>query len=257
VRWDPARGDIDAAALEGVDAVVHLAGENIGQRWTDDVKRAVMDSRVRGTEVLCAALASLARPPKVLVSASAVGYYGDRGDERLDESSAPGTGFQAEVCRAWEAASAGAEGAGIRVVRARLGVVLSAKGGALPRLLTPFRAGVGGPVGSGRQWFPWVALDDVIGGLHHCVRTPELHGPVNLMAPGPVRQAELARTLGHVLSRPAVLPLPAFAVRTLFGEMGTELLLGGQQAFPVKLEAHGFRFSRPTLEAHLRAELGA
>jgi uncharacterized protein (TIGR01777 family) len=216
-----------------------------------------MDSRVQGTEVLCAALTSLAKPPKVLVAVSAVGWYGDRGDEELDEADAPGEGFQAEVCKAWEAASATAEGAGIRVVRPRLGVVLSARGGALARMLPAFRAGVGGPVGSGRQWFPWVALDDVVGGIHHVLYDEALHGPVNLMAPNPVRQADFARALGKALGRPAIVPVPAFAVRALFGEMGEELLLGGQRARPVKLEAHGYRFLRPTLEEHLRAELGA
>ncbi|MFZ5477886.1 MAG: TIGR01777 family oxidoreductase [Myxococcota bacterium] len=255
VRWDPAAGEIDAAALEGVDAVVHLAGAPIGRRWTPEVKRDVLESRARGTEVLCSALVSLATPPKVLVSASAVGWYGDRGDEPLDESSAPGTGFQAEVCGAWEAATAVAEGAGIRVVRTRLGVVISAKGGALPRMLTPFRLGLGGPVGSGRQWFPWVALDDVVGAILFCVGDASLRGPVNLMAPEPVRQREFARALGQVLGRPAVIPLPAPAVRVMFGEMGEELLLGGQRARPVKLRAHGYAFARPTLEAHLRAEL--
>jgi uncharacterized protein (TIGR01777 family) len=257
VAWDPAAGGVDAAALEGADAVVHLAGASLAAgRWTPARKRAIVESRTVSTGLLAAALARLRRPPRVLVSASAVGFYGDRGDEALDEASAPGTGFLAETCRAWEAAADPARQAGIRVVHPRLGVVLAGAGGALARLVWPFRLGLGGPVGSGRQVMSWIALDDVVGALHHCLLDERLEGAVNLTAPQPVSNRELGRAVGRVLRRPAVLPLPAAAVRVLFGEMGEALLLAGQRVLPGRLRETGFRFLQPEVEAALRAELG-
>jgi uncharacterized protein (TIGR01777 family) len=256
IAWDPARGTIDAAALEGVDAVVHLAGESVAGRWTDSRRAAIRESRVAGTALLARTLAGLSRPPRVFVSASAVGWYGhDRGEAELDEDSTAGTGFLAEVCRAWEAAADPARDGGIRVVHPRIGVVLSARGGALAQMLTPARMGGGGPIGTGRQRLSWIALDDVLGALLHCI-VADVRGPVNLVAPNPVAQATFARTLGHVLHRPAVVPLPAFAVRAAFGAMGEEILLGGQRVLPRRLEASGYRFLRPTLEEALRFELG-
>ncbi len=256
IAWDPARGTIDAAALEGVDAVVHLAGESVAARWTDARRAAIRESRVSGTALLARTLAGLARPPRVFVSASAIGWYGhDRGEAELDEQSSAGSGFLAEVCRAWEAAADPARAAGIRVVHPRIGVVLSARGGALAEMLPPARMGAGGPIGTGRQRMSWIALDDVLGALLHCI-VGDVHGQVNLVAPNPVAQATFARTLGHVLHRPAVVPLPAFAVRAAFGEMGEEVLLGGQRVLPRRLEADGYRFLRPTLEETLRFELG-
>lgn len=257
VRWDPLGGTVDVEALEGVDAIVHLAGENVGERWTEARKRAVMESREIGTRTLANAIARMHRKPRVLVSASAVGWYGaDRGDEELDEGSSSGSDFLAEVCKAWEGSTRPAEDAGVRVVHARVGVALSAAGGALQRMLTPARLGVLGPIGSGRQQMSWIALDDVVGALHHALYDEGLRGPVNVTAPAPVSQAEFARTLGRVLSRPAVAPLPGFVVKALFGEMGEVVLLGGQRVMPRRLLENGFTFLRPTLEEALRFELG-
>lgn len=255
IRWDPAKGEIDVAALEGVDAVVHLAGENVGQRWTPAVKEAVMASRVSGTRTIATALAKLQKKPRIFVSASAVGYYGDTGDTMADESSPAGTGFLAEVCQAWEASADPARDAGIPVVHPRIGVVLAAAGGALAEMKTPFAFGVGGPIGSGKQWFPWISMDDAVGAIHHLLYAG-LTGPVNVVGPESVRQAEFAAVLGKVLSRPAFLPLPGFAVRTVFGEMGQGVLIEGQRVAPKRLLESGFRYVRPDLEAALRFELG-
>ncbi|MFN7147818.1 MAG: TIGR01777 family oxidoreductase, partial [Myxococcota bacterium] len=255
IRWDPAAGKLDPAALEGVDAVVHLAGENVGQRWTPAHKAAVLQSRVDGTRTIARALAQLDRKPRIFVSASAVGYYGDTGDTLVDESAPNGKGFLAEVCRAWEASADPARAAGIKVVHPRIGVVLSGAGGALAEMRTPFSLGVGGPIGGGSQWFPWVAMDDTVGALHHLLYAG-LEGPVNVVAPAPVTQAEFARVLGKVLHRPAFLPLPGFAVKALFGEMGQGVLLAGQRVAPQRLLDSGYRFLRPELEAALRFELG-
>jgi uncharacterized protein (TIGR01777 family) len=257
VRWDPAAGRADLGALEGADAVVHLAGETIaGGRFTDARKALIRDSRVAGTRTLVEALARLRRPPGVLVSASAIGYYGDRGDTLLDEASAPGEGFLPQVCREWEAAAAAVAGRGVRVVLPRLGIVLSPAGGALAKLLTPFRLGAGGRVGSGRQFMSWIDLDDAIGALHFALGAATLAGPVNLVAPAPVTNAEFARALGRVLGRPARVPFPAPAVRLLLGEMGEALLLASQRVRPRRLEEAGFGFRHSTLEAALRFELG-
>ncbi len=199
-RWDPAAGDIEPAALAGLDAVVHLAGESVAGRWTADKKERILRSRVEGTRTVSEALASLSDPPRVLVCASAIGYYGDRGDEVLTEESPSGDGFLAEVVREWEAASRPAEEAGIRVVRLRFGIVLSPAGGALRTMLRPFRLGVGGRIGSGRQWMSWVAIDDVVGAIHHALFTQELAGAANTVAPNPVTNAEFTKTLGRVLA---------------------------------------------------------
>lgn len=257
VSWDPGRGTIDLDALEGMDAAVHLAGENIAARpWTIDGKRRIRESRVGGTRLLCESFARLARPPKALVCASAVGYYGDRGHEMLREDSPPGRGFLAEVCREWEAASEAAERKGIRVVRLRIGMVLSPTGGALARMLGVFRAGLGGRVGSGEQYMSWIALDDLVGAVDHALRTASLEGPVNAVAPRPVTNREFAKTLGRVLGRPAVVPVPAFAVRVVLGEMADELLLASARVQPDRLLLSGYAFRHPGLEGALRHLLG-
>jgi len=252
VRWDPAEGEVDAGGLEGFDAVIHLAGENVGAgRWTPARKAAIRDSRVNGTRLLCEALAGLARPPKTLVCASAVGYYGDRGEETLTEESPPGTGYLAEVCREWEAASAPAARNGIRVVALRIGMVLSPKGGALPRMLPLFRAGLGGVIGGGRQYVSWVALDDLAGIVLHALQSRELRGPVNAVATRPVTNREFTGALGKVLSRPTPLPVPAFALRLAVGEMADALLLSSARVVPKRLEESGYRFRFPELPAAL------
>lgn len=255
VRWDPAAGEIDTASLAGVDAFVHLAGEGIAsERWTPERKERIRKSRTEGTRLVAEALARMPQPPAALISASAVGWYGNRGDERLTEESPPGTGFLADVSREWEAATTPARDAGIRVVNPRIGVVLSTRGGALTKMLPPFRLGLGGPIGSGRQWMSWIALHDIVGVLRWLLES-NLAGPVNATAPNPVTNREFASTLGHVLGRPAIAPLPAVAVRMLFGEMGQALLLDGAAILPARLQADGFSFAHPTLESALRHEL--
>jgi len=252
VFWDPAKAYVDTTKLEKKDAVVHLAGESIAERWTPQKKIRIQESRVRGTQLLCEGLRQLEQPPKVLVSASAVGYYGDRGDEVLREESAPGSGFLADVCRQWEEATEPAARRGIRVVHLRLGVVLSPKGGALAKMLPPFRTGVGGKIGSGKQYMSWIAIDDLIGSIQHVIQTPALQGPVNAVAPNPVTNLEFTKALGTVLSRPTIAPLPAFAVRLAFGQMGEELLLASQRVEPSRLQSSGFSFRFLDLEAALR-----
>jgi uncharacterized protein (TIGR01777 family) len=257
VRWDPAGGSIDAARLEGVDAVVHLAGENIAAgRWTEATKARIKESRTRGTRLLCESVARLHHPPKVLACASAIGYYGDRGAGVVDENSSPGAGFLAEVCRDWEAATAAARAAGIRVVLVRLGVVLSAAGGALAKLLRPFQLGAGGRLGSGAQYMSWVSIDDVIGAILHALRTETLQGAMNAVAPHPVTNLEFTKTLGRVLQRPALFPVPAAAARLAFGEMADEMLLASTRVAPTRLAATHYTFRHPDLEAALRHTLG-
>ncbi|MFP2928983.1 TIGR01777 family oxidoreductase [Pyxidicoccus sp. 3LG] len=257
IAWAPDKGQLDPASLEGVDAVVHLAGANVaGQRWTPEYKETLIKSRTEGTRTLCEALARMERKPKVLVCAVATGFYGDRGDEPLTEESAPGTGFLADVCRAWEASTAPAEAAGIRVVYLRIGPVLDARDGALAKMLPAFKAGGGGPVGSGQQWFSWVSLEDVLGLIHFSLFTEAARGPINVVASGTVRQVDFARTLGRVLRRPAFFPVPAPVIRTLFGEMGQETVLTGSRVLPGAAERLGYSFLLPDLEGALRFTLG-
>lgn len=255
--WDPQTGFITPERMNGMHAVVHLAGESIAAgRWTDDKKRRILRSRVDGTHTLCTALARLESPPQVLVCASAIGYYGDRGDEVLDETSDPGTGFLADVCREWEAAAAPAAETGIRVVHLRFGMVLSRGGGALQKMLTPFKLGAGGRIGSGRQYWSWIHLDDVVGAIVHAIATADLNGPVNAVGPQPVTNAEFTRTLGRVLHRPTIMPMPAFAARLALGEMADELLLSSARVLPRKLEQSGYTFAFSDLAAALQHELG-
>jgi uncharacterized protein len=257
LRWDPSSGAITPAGPSVADAVVHLAGDSImGLRWTAEKKRRIRESRVTATRLLVQTLTRLAKPPAVLVCASGVGYYGSRGDEVLSEESRPGTGFLADLAREWEAATATAIAQGIRVVNLRFGVVLSAHGGALAKMLTPFRLGLGGVIGDGAQWMSWIALDDVIGAIRHALTTDALRGPLNVVAPAPVTNAEFTRTLGRALGRPTLVPLPAFAARLALGEMADELLLASQRAVPARLQASGYRFRYPTLDDALRAVLG-
>jgi uncharacterized protein len=256
VRWDPAHGTLEPAALDGVAAVVNLAGEPIAQRWTDARKKAIRESRVLGTELLARTIAALGDRPRVLLSGSAVGYYGDRGDELLDETSAPGRGFLADVTKSWEEATRPASNAGVRTVLLRTGVVLDAHDGALAKLLPPFRLGVGGPIGSGRQWMSWITLEDEVRAIEHALWTDTLEGPANLVAPNPATNAEFASTLGRVLARPALLPVPAFALELLYGEMAEATILAGQRVIPRVLAASGFEFEHPTLEQALRRAVG-
>ncbi len=255
IVWDPMRGVLEPRDLDGVEAVVHLAGEPIAQRWTGARREAIRESRVRGTDLLARSLASLDRKPSVFLSGSAVGYYGDRGDEAVDEDSPPGTDFLAGVAREWEQATGAAKDAGIRVVLLRTGIVLSPRGGALERLLPPFRLGVGGPIGSGRQWMSWIALEDHLRAMEHAIATTGIHGPVNLVAPNAVTNAEFAAVLGRVLGRPALVPVPSFALELLYGEMARATILAGQRVLPRALLRNGFHFTYPTLEEALRFEL--
>jgi len=251
-----ARGQV--GDFGAVDAVIHLAGENIAAgRWTDRKKARIRDSRVDGTRRLCQALAALARPPAVLVCASAVGFYGDRGEERLDESSGPGGDFLAGVCRDWEAATAPAAERGIRVVALRFGLVLSGRGGALPALAAPFRWGVGGVMGNGRQWWSWIALEDAIRAAQHALATAALSGPVNVVSPEPVTNRAFTLSLSRTLHRPGLLPLPAFVARLALGEMADALLLSSQRVAPRRLAETGFEFRFPELDGALRAALSA
>ena len=258
VGWDPAAGALEPAAIEGLDAVVHLAGENIASgTWTSAKKARIRASRVDTTALLARTLAGLSRPPAVLACASALGYYGDRGDELLTEASSPGTGFLASVCRDWERAAAPASDAGIRVVHLRFGVVLDASAGALPKMVGPMRVGMGGPIGGGRQYVSWVALDDAVGAILHSLSTPALSGAVNVATPAPVTQSEFAATLGRVLGRPTLMSVPAFGVRLMLGEMATETVLASQRLVPGRLLATGYAFRWPALEPALRHLLAA
>jgi uncharacterized protein len=254
LRWDPDRGAIDGAGIEGVGGVVHLAGEGIGERrWSAAQKSRILESRTKGTDLLARTLAGLEHPPSTLVSASAVGYYGDRGDDVLTEASRPGDDFLARVCTKWEAATTPASEAGIRVVVVRTGIVLSRRGGVLKRLLTPFRMGAGGRIGSGRQYMSWIGIDDQVGAILRALGQAGLAGPVNATAPGPVTNAEFTATLGRVLRRPTLLPTPLLPLRLRYGsELVEHLLVGGQRVVPERLEADGYRFAHPTLEGALR-----
>jgi len=256
IEWSPDRYSIALARLEGFDAVVHLAGESIAEgRWTDEKKKRIRESRVKGTRLLGDALANLTNPPKTFVCASAIGYYGDRGDEILTEASAPGNDFLSAVCVEWEKATALASEKGIRVVNCRFGIILDANGGALKKMLPPFRMGVGGKIGSGKQWMSWIALDDVVRGLKFALGNDSIRGPVNFVAPPPVTNARFTKTLGKVLSRPTLFPIPAFGVRLLFGEMADALLLSSQRVAPAVLQTSNFLFQYSQLEGALRAIL--
>ena len=251
VQWNPAA--VDPKPFEGADAVVHLAGENIAAgRWSADRKKRILDSRVDGTRNVSQSIAAAARRPKLLVSASAIGFYGNRGDEVLTESSASGSGFLAEVGRAWEASTEAATRAGVRVVLPRIGAVLDRRGGALPKMTLPFKLFVGGRVGDGTQWMSWITLDDLVRLLIFVMDNETLRGAANAVSPQPVTNAEFSRTLGRVLHRPAALPAPAFALRLAMGEMAEELLLSGQRVEPKVVMENGFRFQYPQLETALR-----
>jgi uncharacterized protein (TIGR01777 family) len=253
IEWRPNQNDIDGSALENFDAVIHLAGESIAEgRWTEEKKRGIRDSRVNGTKLLSDVLASLERPPQTFVCASAIGYYGDRGDEILTEESTPGNDFLAGVCVEWERATQAAADKGIRVVNARFGIILSADGGALRKMLPPFRLGIGGKVGSGKQWMSWIALDDVIDGIKSVLNNESLRGAVNFVAPNPVTNAEFTKKLGKALSRPTIFPVPAFGARLVFGEMADALLLSSQRVEPKRLKEAGYQFQCTKLEDALR-----
>jgi len=254
IPWNPAQ-PIPPESVSGFDAVIHLAGESIIGRWTEAKKGKIRDSRVTGTTHLAQALAHSKHKPQVFVCSSAIGYYGDRGDEVLNEQSVPGTGFLSEVCREWEAATQPAVEAGIRTVSMRTGIVLTPKGGALGKMLTPFQMGVGGRIGNGRQWMSWIDLRDMVGAIHHLLKNDLLHGPVNMVGPKPVTNLEFTQTLASVLSRPAIFPLPAFAVKLAFGEMGETVLLGSQRVEPAQLLGSGYPFRFHELRASLTALL--
>lgn len=254
VRWDP-KQPISPETVSGFDAVIHLAGESIVGRWTPAKKANIRESRILGTRNLSQALARAKQKPQVFVCSSAIGYYGDGGDAVLNEESLPGTGFLPDVCREWEAATQEAAQADIRTVQIRTGIVLSAKGGALAKMLLPFKMGAGGRLGNGRQWMSWIDMQDMVGAIRHILKTDLLQGPVNLVAPKPVTNGEFTRTLASVLSRPAIFPMPAFAARLVFGEMGQAVLLEGQRVEPAKLVASGYPFRFRELRASLESIL--
>lgn len=256
VEWDPKRGVIDHEHLEGLTAVVHLAGESIAEgRWTAEKKQRIRDSRVQGTELLSEALAKLSHPPASFVCASAIGFYGDRDQEILTETSGPGTGFLSDVCVEWENATQSSAAKGIVVVNLRFGIILSVDGGALAKMLTPFRMGVGGRVGSGKQWMSWIVLADVLGAIKFILNAKSLSGPINIVSPNPVTNDEFTRKLGEALSRPTLLSMPAFGARLLFGEMAEALLLSSQRVEPTKLTQAGYDFLEPGLAGALRSIL--
>lgn len=254
--WRPDEDFIDLSRADALDAVVHLAGENIASgRWTDEKMAAIRDSRVNGTKLVAEAIARLDPKPKVLVCASAIGFYGDRGDELLDEGATAGQGFLPEVCRDWEAATRPAADAGIRVVNLRIGVVLAKDGGALAKMLTPFKLGAGGKIGSGRQYMSWIALDDVVGAIRHAITTESLSGPVNAVAPQAATNLEFTKALGRALSRPTLFPMPVFAARLALGKMADDLLLASTRVEPKALQTSGYAFDQPELDGALRAIL--
>jgi uncharacterized protein len=252
VAWDPVSGQLDPSKLENIDAAIHLAGENIAaRRWTTAQKARIRESRVAGTRFLAETLAGLKKPPGTLLCASAIGFYGDRSDERLNEESSPGTGFLADTCREWESAAKPAAGRGIRVVHLRMGVVLASQAGALAKMLTPFRLGVAGIIGNGQQYMSWIALDDLVAVIAYAITNETLHGAVNAVAPNSVTNHEFTKTLGRVLRRPTLFPMPAFAARLAFGEMADGLLLASARVEPKRLLESGFRFRFPELRAAL------
>lgn len=252
IIWDPARSFLDASSLEGSDAIVHLAGESIVGRWTAAKKARIKESRIQATRLLAEAAARMAKPPRVFISASAMGFYGDRGEEVLDEQSSAGSGFLSEVCEAWEASAQPAKDRGIRTVFLRTGIVLSKKGGALKKMLPIFQLGGGGVLGDGRQYWSWITLDDVIGVIQHALVHEPVAGPVNGVAPTPATNTEFTRVLARVLRRPAILPVPRFAARLLMGEMADALLFASARVVPKALDSTGYRFQFPELESALR-----
>ncbi len=256
ISWDPDDGTLDPSALAGVDAVIHLAGEPIAQRWTREHKRRIRESRVRGTETLARAIAASRRPGLVFLSGSAIGVYGNRGDEALDERSGAGSDFLASVATEWERATDSARDAGARVIQLRTGIVLAARGGALAKMLPAFRVGLGGPIGSGRQWMSWIACEDFGRAVLFLLDAAEAAGPVNLVAPHPIRNAEFARVLGRTLHRPAIVPVPGAALMLALGEMGRSTVLASQRVLPQRLLALGFQFRLPLLGDALAFELG-
>lgn len=257
IFWNPATGEIDVEGLTRADAIVHLAGSSIASgRWTAARKRSIKQSRVKGTELIARTLATMSGGPRILVSASAVGFYGDRGSERIDETALAGKGFLAEVCRAWEGAAKPAERAGVRLTTLRTGVTLSPAGGALGQMLLPFKMGAGGRLGSGKQYLSWIDNDDLIAAIHHILMTDSIRGPVNATAPHPVTNSTFTAALGRVLGRPTVLPMPALAVKAAFGQLGTEALLWGQRVLPRKLTESGFTFFYEGVEESMRFQLG-
>jgi uncharacterized protein (TIGR01777 family) len=251
IAWDPAQ-PLSPHSVSGFDAVVHLAGETIFGRWTETKRLRILDSRVQGTKNLAAALAKSSPRPRVLISGSAIGYYGHRGDEILRERSSSGQGFLAEVCRQWETATQPAANAGVRTVFIRTGIVLSRSGGALPKMLLPFRFGLGGNMGSGEQWWSWIHVHDLVAAIHHCIKSDLLQGPVNGVSPKPATNAEFTKTLAAVLSRPAIFPVPAFAARLVFGEMADEMLLASQRVEPEALITSGYPFQYVELRKALQ-----
>lgn len=256
VHWEPGSGRIDGKKLEGYDAVVHLAGENIAsERWTEAKKQQIRESRVAVTKMLAEALAACASPPQVLVSASAIGFYGDRGSEELTEASRAGSGFLAEVCRDWEGATAPASDAGIRVVNLRIGVVIGKGGGAIAKMLPPFQLGLGGPLGSGKQYMSWIANEDLAEMVLFAIEHAELSGPVNAVAPQPLTNAQFTKVLGQVISRPTIFPVPSFGLKILMGEMADELLLSSTRVLPAKLTGAGFSYKQADLSSALEAAL--
>jgi hypothetical protein len=252
VVWDPNTNELDPQVLRGIDAVIHLAGENIAGRWSAKKKAAIRESRIRGTQLIARAIARAEPPPKVFICASAIGYYGDRGDELLTENSAPGAGFLPDVCKEWEASTKAAAEKGVRTVSLRLGVVLSPDGGALKKMLLPFKLCVGGVMGSGKQYWSWVAIDDVIGAALHALTNAKVSGPVNVVSPSPVTNRDFTKALGRALSRPTIAPMPAFAARLVFGEMGEALLLASSNVKPSKLLESGYAFKFPELDGALK-----
>jgi len=253
ILWNPSETGPESAALDGIEAVVHLAGASIASgRWSEARKRAIRDSRTIGTRLLVDSLVRMARPPKVLVCASAIGYYGSRGDEVLREDSAPGDDFLADVCKRWESATAPASQKGIRVVNLRFGIILSPAGGALAKMLLPFKMGLGGIIGSGAEYMSWIALSDILGIIAFALDTESLRGPVNAVAPNAVTNKEFTKTLGKVLHRPTLFPMPAFAARLAFGEMADALLLSSARVEPSALKKAGFHFQWPALEGALQ-----
>jgi len=257
IPWDPARGELAPDALDGIDAVVHLAGENVAQRWTDDVKREIRDSRVKSTTLLASTMQAMERPPRVLLSGSAIGIYGDRGDELLDESSPPGSGFLADVVRVWEDATNQLDRADVRVVHLRTGVVLGQHGGALEKMLTPFRLGLGGRIGGGSQIMSWIALDDWTRAVEFLLHAGQVKGPANLVAPVPVSNADFTHALGHALGRPTIVSIPETAIHLMFGEMGDATLLASERVVPTRLLGAGFTFRHETIDDALRTVLAA